>query len=289
MERAGPAWRPQVQRERFARGSSRSARASSSCPTRSCAAFARGGEVGGDKACKGFVGARVVLGHDGLAQSAKGEAETRRAAHDAAGHEGGKRDAKRHAEAQPAAGDTRGGLPPKVIRQIVAERGAHGGSHLPVKGSQQIMIEQDCARTRPCIGETPATESELFLWTSAKTSSNMSSNIWAWCWTLLFCSFALSAVSTTSVPRCIAPIYKSHHLSGTDEGQLCATLDTRCQTWQTMADVTQSAMSQWYLPQTVRLRAVSFLHTRHTGCSRVHQVPTLEVFLPPSQSFSGED
>ena len=71
------------------------------------------------------------------------------AAHDAAGHEDGKRDAKRHAEAQPAAGDTRGGLPPKVIRQVVAERGAHGGSHLPVKGSQQIMIEQDRARTRP--------------------------------------------------------------------------------------------------------------------------------------------
>ena len=35
-----------------------------------------------------------------------------------------------------------------MIRQVVAERGAHGGSHLPVKGSQQIMIEQDRARTR---------------------------------------------------------------------------------------------------------------------------------------------
>ena len=110
----------------------------------------------GDKARKGFVGARVVLGRDGLARSAKGEAEVvdpcgdQEAAHDAAGHEGGKRDPKRHAEAQPAAGDTRGGLPPKVIRQVAAERGAHGGSHLPVKGSQQIMIEQDCARkTRP--------------------------------------------------------------------------------------------------------------------------------------------
>ena len=29
-----------------------------------------------------------------------------------------------------------------MIWQIAAERGAHGDSHLPVKGSQQIMIEQ---------------------------------------------------------------------------------------------------------------------------------------------------
>ena len=107
----------------------------------------------------------------------------------------------------------------------------------------------------------------------------MGSGIWAWCWTLLCCSFALSTVSTTSAPRCIAPIYKSHRLSGTDEGQLCATLDTRYETWQTVADVAQSAMSQWHLPQTVRLRAESFLHTRHAGCARVHQVPTQEVFF----------
>ena len=40
--------------------SSRSARASSSCPTRSCAAFV--GRVV-DKARKGFVSARVVVGH----------------------------------------------------------------------------------------------------------------------------------------------------------------------------------------------------------------------------------
>ena len=42
-----------------------------------------------------FVGARVVLGHDGLARGAKGEAEVvdhgdQGAAHDAGGHEGGK-------------------------------------------------------------------------------------------------------------------------------------------------------------------------------------------------------
>ena len=153
MERAGPAWRPKFQRERCARGAPAQPELHRAVPPG--AALRSPGGGGGDKARKGFVGARVVLGHDGLARSAKGEAEVvdpcgdQEAAHDAAGHEGGKRDAKRHAEAQPAAGDTRGGLPPKVIRQVVAERGAHGGSHLPVKGSQQIMIEQDRARTRP--------------------------------------------------------------------------------------------------------------------------------------------
>ena len=64
------------------------------------------------------------------------------AAHDAAGHEGGKRGRKRRAWAQPAAGDARGGLPPRVIRQVAAERGAHGRSHLPIKGSKQVLIEQ---------------------------------------------------------------------------------------------------------------------------------------------------
>ena len=34
--------------------------------------------------------------------------------------------------------------PPQVTPVV----GAHGGSHLPVKGIQQIMIVQDCARTR---------------------------------------------------------------------------------------------------------------------------------------------
>ena len=43
---------------------------------------------GGDKARKGFVSARVVLGHDGLARGAKGEGP----AHDGAGHEDKERD-----------------------------------------------------------------------------------------------------------------------------------------------------------------------------------------------------
>ena len=35
-----------------------------------------------------------------------------------------------------------GGLPPRVIRQDAAERGAQGGSHLPIRGSKQVLIEQ---------------------------------------------------------------------------------------------------------------------------------------------------
>ena len=71
---------------------------------------------GGDKLRKGFVGARVVLGRDGLARGAKGEAEVvdhcgdQGAAHDAAGHEGGKCDSKSRAEARAATEDPRGGL-----------------------------------------------------------------------------------------------------------------------------------------------------------------------------------
>ena len=65
-----------------------------------------------------------------------------RATHDAAGNEGGKRGPKRRAEAQPAASDTRGGLPPRVIGQVAAERGAHIGSRLPIKGSEQVLVEK---------------------------------------------------------------------------------------------------------------------------------------------------
>ena len=51
--------------------SSRSARASSSWPSRSCAAFV--GSV--EKAREGCIGARVILSHDGLVRDTKGEAE----------------------------------------------------------------------------------------------------------------------------------------------------------------------------------------------------------------------
>ena len=115
MERAGPAWRPQFQRERCARGAPAWPELHRAVPPGAPGAALRspgaGEGGGGDKACKGFVGARVVLGQDGLARSAKGEAEVvdpcgdQGPAHDAADHEGGKRDAKRHAEAQPAADD----------------------------------------------------------------------------------------------------------------------------------------------------------------------------------------
>ena len=34
-----------------------------------------------------------------------------------------------------------GGLPPAVIQQVATKRGADGGAELPIKGSQQIMIQ----------------------------------------------------------------------------------------------------------------------------------------------------
>ena len=140
MKREG---RPSVPERTLCQRSSRSARIELSHQELRCVR-----REGGDKARKGFVSARVVLGHDRLARGAKGEAEVvdhggdQEAAHDAAGHEGGKRDPKRWAEAQPAAGDAHGGLSTRVVWQVAAGRGAHGGSHLPVRGSQQIMIEQ---------------------------------------------------------------------------------------------------------------------------------------------------
>ena len=103
---------------------------------------------GGDEARKGCTGARVVLGHDGLARGVKGKAKVidhggdQRAAHDAAGNEGRKRGPERRSYAQPVADDARGGLPPGVIRQVATERGAHGGSQLPIKSSQQVVIKQ---------------------------------------------------------------------------------------------------------------------------------------------------
>ena len=39
-------------------------------------------------------------------------------------------------------------------------------------------------------------------WTSARMSSSMSSDSWAWCSTLPCCCFAFPAQSTTSMPRC---------------------------------------------------------------------------------------
>ena len=101
----------------------------------------------GDEARKGIVSARVVLGHDGLARSAKGEAEVvdhggdQGAAHDAAGHEGGKRSPECRAKAQPAAGAARGGLPLRVVRQVAAERSADRGPQLSVESDQQILIQ----------------------------------------------------------------------------------------------------------------------------------------------------
>ena len=116
--------------------------ASSSFPTRSCAAFietrrARNSSVSAShSATMGWLGVpkgeAEVVGHGGHQE----------AAHDAADHEGGMRGPKRRPDTQPAASDARGGLPPRVVRQVAAERGAHGGSHLPIKGSQQVLIEQ---------------------------------------------------------------------------------------------------------------------------------------------------
>ena len=53
------------------------------------------------------------------------------ATHDEAGDKGGKGDPKDSAETQATAGDPRGGLPPRVIQWVTAERGGHRGTQLP--------------------------------------------------------------------------------------------------------------------------------------------------------------
>ena len=45
------------------------------------------------------------------------------------------------AKAESASRDPRGGLPPRVIRPVAAEGGADGGAKLPIKESQQVMIQ----------------------------------------------------------------------------------------------------------------------------------------------------
>ena len=65
-----------------------------------------------------------------------------RAAHDATGDEGRERNPKHRAEAQLAAGDTCGGLPPRVVQQVAAKRGAHRGPQLPVKRDKQILVKE---------------------------------------------------------------------------------------------------------------------------------------------------
>ena len=84
-----------------------------------------------------LVSTHVVLGHDELARGAKGGAEVvdhgGQPGGDAAGDEGGKGDSEGRAEAQSATGDPRGGLPLRAVRQVTAERGAHGRSHLSIQ------------------------------------------------------------------------------------------------------------------------------------------------------------
>ena len=60
------------------------------------------------------------------------------AGHDAAGHEGGKAHADSRAWANASNDDPRGGLPPGVIHQVAAERGADGGAKMRVEGGSQV-------------------------------------------------------------------------------------------------------------------------------------------------------
>ena len=102
---------------------------------------------GGDKTRESFVGARVVFGHDRLARGAKGGAAMighggdQGAARDTAGDEGEKGDFESRAEAEAATSDSSGGLPSGVVWQVAAERGAHRGAQLPIKGGKQVVVE----------------------------------------------------------------------------------------------------------------------------------------------------
>ena len=44
-------------------------------------------------------------------------------------------------EAQSAAGDARGGLPPRVVRQVPIERSGDRGPQLSVKSDQQHLVQ----------------------------------------------------------------------------------------------------------------------------------------------------
>ena len=116
----------------FRQESSRSARASSSCPSRELRRVRRKRR---DKAREGCVGARVVLCHVEQIRDAEGKAEVvdhQGAAHDATGDVGRERILQRRAEAQSAAC---GGLPPGVVRQVTAERGATDAHSCPSKAT----------------------------------------------------------------------------------------------------------------------------------------------------------
>ena len=86
-----------------------------------------------------------------------------------------------------------------------------------------------------CIGETPATESELFLYRlRLDFGKNIFEHLLGHLGVVLDCALlfirlvnCVDHLHSTLLP----PIYNTHHSSGTDEGQLCATLDTRYQTW----------------------------------------------------------
>ena len=65
-----------------------------------------------------------------------------RETHDAAGHKSGQGRANGRAKAETAASDPHGGLPPGVIRQVTAKRGADGDAQLPIEGSEQVVIQK---------------------------------------------------------------------------------------------------------------------------------------------------
>ena len=137
MVRAGPAWHPRFRRGRCAREAHvrpglRRAGPAGAAPRLSGAS--RQGARGLHR-CAHHTDATSdaeVVNHNGH----------QRATHDAAGDENRERDSMRRAEAKPAAGDTRSGLPPRLIRQVAAERGAHRGPQLSIKGGQQVLVKK---------------------------------------------------------------------------------------------------------------------------------------------------
>ena len=138
--------------------SSRSARASSSCPRRSRAA------LGGSVATRRVRAASVRASYSAMMSwfgtrkawlkwSTMVDTRGRHMIRQAPSAE---RDAQRRAKAQPTTGDARGGLPPGVVRQVPIERSADRGPQLSVKSDQLIMAEHD-ARTDAALTRLVAT------------------------------------------------------------------------------------------------------------------------------------
>ena len=118
--------------------SSRPERASSRWARGSCAAAVRRVETRPHPcSCRtqpGSVGSVCRKPH----KSGRGD---QRARHDAAGHEGRQGHTNGRAQAKAAASNPCGGLPSRVVGQLTTEGGADGGTKLPLKESQQVVLQ----------------------------------------------------------------------------------------------------------------------------------------------------